>query len=130
MTEPAPSPALSIRIRGQVQGVGFRPFVWRLARARGLGGEVLNDAEGVLIHAEGPDLPGFLDAVEPRSAGAGSGSAAAGAGQPHNDGDRGEGEREGCRDASRRTPNVSWSPAGVSWRAAATSPLMHCRDLW
>ena len=63
MTEPAPHPALSIRIRGQVQGVGFRPFVWRLARARGLGGEVLNDAEGVLIHAEGPDLPGFLAAL-------------------------------------------------------------------
>ena len=29
MTEPPPHPALSIRIRGQVQGVGFRPFVWR-----------------------------------------------------------------------------------------------------
>lgn len=59
----APPAALRIRVRGQVQGVGFRPFVWRIARARGLTGEVLNDAEGVLIHAEGPDLPGFLAAL-------------------------------------------------------------------
>ena len=42
-----------IRVRGQVQGVGFRPFVWRLARARGLRGVVLNDAEGVLIRVVG-----------------------------------------------------------------------------
>ncbi|MBT9384213.1 carbamoyltransferase HypF [Pseudooceanicola sp. CBS1P-1] len=38
-----------IRVRGQVQGVGFRPFVWQLARRFGLTGWVRNDAEGVLI---------------------------------------------------------------------------------
>ncbi len=38
-----------IRIRGQVQGVGFRPCVWLVARDMALCGEVLNDADGVLI---------------------------------------------------------------------------------
>ena len=47
--------ALSIRIRGVVQGVGFRPFVYRLARELGISGWVLNGDEGVLIHAEGEE---------------------------------------------------------------------------
>lgn len=42
-----------IRITGIVQGVGFRPFVYRLAREHGLGGFVLNDGEGVFLEAEG-----------------------------------------------------------------------------
>ncbi|MGE5027520.1 MAG: carbamoyltransferase HypF [Betaproteobacteria bacterium] len=45
--------AARIRIRGQVQGVGFRPFVYRLALELGLDGWVLNDAGGVEIEARG-----------------------------------------------------------------------------
>jgi hydrogenase maturation protein HypF len=43
-----------IMVRGAVQGVGFRPFVYRLATALGLHGSVLNSAGGVLIEVEGP----------------------------------------------------------------------------
>ncbi len=43
----------SIRVTGIVQGVGFRPTVWRLAKECGVVGEVWNDAGGVLIHAWG-----------------------------------------------------------------------------
>ncbi len=45
-----------VRVRGTVQGVGFRPFVWRLARELGLDGWVLNDAEGVLAEVQGAPL--------------------------------------------------------------------------
>ncbi len=45
--------ALDIRVRGIVQGVGFRPFVYRLARRHIISGWVLNDLDGVFIHAEG-----------------------------------------------------------------------------
>jgi hydrogenase maturation protein HypF len=42
------------RVQGTVQGVGFRPFVYRLAREQDLGGWVLNDERGVLLEVEGP----------------------------------------------------------------------------
>jgi hydrogenase maturation protein HypF len=44
---------LRVRVEGTVQGVGFRPFVYRAATELGLGGWVLNDSRGVLIEAEG-----------------------------------------------------------------------------
>lgn len=42
-----------IQVSGIVQGVGFRPFVYNLARRHGLGGWVANDGHGVLAEAEG-----------------------------------------------------------------------------
>lgn len=48
-----------IRVRGVVQGVGYRPFVYRFARELGLTGWVLNDPEGVLIEVDG-DRPTLL----------------------------------------------------------------------
>ncbi len=45
---------LQLRVVGTVQGVGFRPFVYRLALEHGVRGWVRNDAEGVLIEASGP----------------------------------------------------------------------------
>src|SRR5215472_15112039 len=45
--------AIEIRVRGRVQGVGFRPTVWRYARELGLVGEVLNDSDGVLVRVGG-----------------------------------------------------------------------------
>jgi hydrogenase maturation protein HypF len=55
-----------IRVRGRVQGVGFRPTVWRIARELGLSGEVRNDAEGVLIRVAGDSdaIADLLDRLE------------------------------------------------------------------
>lgn len=45
-----------ISVNGIVQGVGFRPFVYRLARRLKLGGWVCNTSEGALIEVEGNEL--------------------------------------------------------------------------
>ncbi|MGZ6987878.1 MAG: acylphosphatase [Thermoanaerobaculia bacterium] len=44
---------LKMEIRGAVQGVGFRPFIYRLATDLGLSGWVLNDIRGVFLEVEG-----------------------------------------------------------------------------
>ena len=55
-----------VAIRGAVQGVGFRPFVWRLASEIGLTGWVNNSAAGVFVEAEGSQarLREFLRRLE------------------------------------------------------------------
>lgn len=54
-----------IQVRGIVQGVGFRPFVFRLAQEHGLKGWVLNAERGVEIHLEGAGaaLSGFIQTL-------------------------------------------------------------------
>jgi hydrogenase maturation protein HypF len=58
--------ARHVVIQGIVQGVGFRPFVYRLARQHGIRGWVLNAETGVQIHAEGDAgaLEIFIHALE------------------------------------------------------------------
>src|SRR5574343_1752104 len=52
--------ARQYRIRGLVQGVGFRPYVWRLANALGLRGWVRNDGAGVSLAVDGQNVAEFL----------------------------------------------------------------------
>src|SRR5215510_10142206 len=53
-------------IQGAVQGVGFRPFIYRLATQIGIQGWVNNSAQGVVIEAEAPipQLDAFLARIE------------------------------------------------------------------
>ncbi len=57
---------LRLIIRGAVQGVGFRPFIYRLASELGLKGWVNNSAQGVFLEVEGPEprLQEFLLRLE------------------------------------------------------------------
>lgn len=56
---------LAVSVRGVVQGVGFRPFVYREARKAGLSGWVLNQSDTVLIEVQGEPGPleRFLEAL-------------------------------------------------------------------
>ncbi|MBN1104004.1 MAG: carbamoyltransferase HypF [Deltaproteobacteria bacterium] len=58
----AQTTAARIRVRGVVQGVGFRPFVYQLALRHGLTGWVSNTSEDVRIQVEGPgpEVHGFI----------------------------------------------------------------------
>lgn len=58
-----------IKIRGIVQGVGFRPFIYSLANRHRLNGFVFNDTEGVVVEAEGREsiLEKFLSDIKKKS---------------------------------------------------------------
>jgi hydrogenase maturation protein HypF len=76
MTAPSPEPRsaagfrrVRVRVEGVVQGVGFRPYVHRLAAELGVAGFVRNDERGVVIEAEGaPDAVEALLARLPAEA--------------------------------------------------------------
>ena len=65
MAENEAREALDITVKGVVQGVGFRPFVFRCAQKFHLTGWVLNALDGVTIHVEGTqnDLDCFAIAL-------------------------------------------------------------------
>jgi len=57
----------SIRVKGIVQGVGFRPFVWQLGQRFEFKGQVLNDSQGVLVELYKPDterVDAFVQALQ------------------------------------------------------------------
>ncbi|MGC8554462.1 MAG: carbamoyltransferase HypF [Candidatus Acidulodesulfobacterium sp.] len=56
----------AVKLSGRVQGVGFRPFVYRLAEKYGIKGYVLNNSEGVEISAEGEEngLLNFINSLD------------------------------------------------------------------
>ena len=58
-----------VQITGVVQGVGFRPYIYRLANECGLAGSVLNDSAGVDIEVQGRalDVKEFLDRLRPEA---------------------------------------------------------------
>lgn len=57
--------AVKLTVTGVVQGVGFRPFVYREAISHHIAGWVLNTVEGVIVHAEGQtnDIDSFIVAL-------------------------------------------------------------------
>ena len=61
--------SLSIRVKGIVQGVGFRPFVYSLARRFQLSGFIFNDSDGVYIEIEGSQtsMKAFLEELRPKA---------------------------------------------------------------
>lgn len=61
----APTRRLQMEVHGEVQGVGFRPYVYRLARDLALTGWVMNDGHGVTIEAQGIDarLDSFVECL-------------------------------------------------------------------
>jgi hydrogenase maturation protein HypF len=73
VANPGPVGRLRLHAKGAVQGVGFRPFVYRLAKSLDLAGFVLNSPQGVTIEVEGApeDLAAFplrlRDELPPRA---------------------------------------------------------------
>lgn len=120
--------ARRIRVRGQAQGIGFRPFVWQLAARLGISGEVHNDVEGVLIHARGAPLDAFEAALRAEAPPLTRGDAveSAAADLPAFDGFRivasgGAGRKRGSRPTPPPAPIAAPAP-GWNW----TVPSIRC----
>ena len=66
---PGSKRACCVLIRGIVQGVGFRPFVYHMAVDHGIAGWILNDTQGVTIHAEGApeQVDAFIESVREKA---------------------------------------------------------------
>ena len=62
-------PATEIRINGTVQGVGFRPYIYRLAHKFNLAGHINNSAEGVVITVAGKHekIDDFVDLIQKKA---------------------------------------------------------------
>src|SRR5512140_2237523 len=58
-----------VQITGVVQGVGFRPYIYRLAKECGLAGSVLNDSAGVDIEVQGRQcaVDHFISRLKPEA---------------------------------------------------------------
>ncbi|MGF1757810.1 carbamoyltransferase HypF [Photobacterium sagamiensis] len=62
-----PDSGIEIRVKGKVQGVGFRPYIWQIAQELDARGHVLNDSKGVLIRlAQTTDVTLFLQLIRER----------------------------------------------------------------
>ena len=100
-----------IRMQGTVQGVGFRPWVYRVAQAAAVTGRVRNDTAGVTIEAFGP--AGALDAFVERLAHDAARPAAAVVDRDRGRADRVRGGATGsrsCQSAASADPRVSIPP--------------------
>jgi hydrogenase maturation protein HypF len=63
----SPSQRLFIKVKGTVQGVGFRPYVYGLATGLGLHGVVANTGDGVTIDIEGTGAGEFIERLRPEA---------------------------------------------------------------
>ena len=65
----AETEALDIMVRGRIQGVGFRPFIYRLASAHNLYGWVNNQTSHVRIHIEGDEknIHSFINDIKAKA---------------------------------------------------------------
>ncbi|WP_236618618.1 acylphosphatase [Lebetimonas sp. JH292] len=55
------------KINGIVQGVGFRPTVYKIAKKLNLRGYVLNSSDGVIVEIEGENIDKFIDVLKTKS---------------------------------------------------------------
>ena len=125
------------RVEGTVQGVGFRPFVYRLASELDLAGFVLNDERGVLLEVEGGEsaVDGFLRRLARGGAAAGRdrggapartsrprASAASASSRARTAASRPRSSRPTPRPATTASPSCSTPPTAATATRSSTAP--------